>query len=155
MRLLERMSLVTSARFCIVERAWSRGKEGRPAARGTKQNARWSRRMAAFAPERSSTIAHWISRFRPELTMWKRRGTRERVPQGPRSSLWEQHVCTVGAKERGYRLTTLEETMMKRARAAHLYGACGPSVTVKGFVPFRRCRNHMAATRYRKHRLCC
>ncbi len=32
-RWIERMSLVTSARFCEVERAWSKGGEGRPAAR--------------------------------------------------------------------------------------------------------------------------
>ena len=33
LRSFERMSLVTSARFCAVERAWSRGGQGRPVAR--------------------------------------------------------------------------------------------------------------------------
>src|SRR2546425_11069610 len=41
--------LVTSARFCGVERAWSRGRQGRPAARGAKQLARWSRRCPGGA----------------------------------------------------------------------------------------------------------
>lgn len=32
--------------ICGVERAWSRGGQGRPAARGAEQTARWSRRVA-------------------------------------------------------------------------------------------------------------
>jgi hypothetical protein len=35
---------------CGVERAWSRGGQGRPAARGAQQTARWSRRIPDPSP---------------------------------------------------------------------------------------------------------